>query len=289
PDRVRERALAAIARIGEVESRVHGLPVDRVHLHELGGADALVDLVGSFWLLESLQVDEVYASPLPAPQAPYSAPATLRILAGSDAVLEPDARHAELVTPTGAAILVTIARFARPRMRLDRIGYGLGTRPDPGNAVGLWLGEAVPEAAAVDVLETNLDDLPPNQLAALGEDLLQAGALDVTTTPIVMKKGRAGHQLSVLCEPEQTRELASLVLHRSTTLGVRIQRAERIVADRRFVEVAVAGGTVRVKVKVLDGRAVEVAPEYDDCRRLGGDLREVMRLAATAARAQLGL
>ncbi|MDR0358843.1 MAG: LarC family nickel insertion protein, partial [bacterium] len=180
PDRVRERALAALRRIGDVEAAVHGVPVEQVHLHELGGADALVDLVGSFWLLETLDVGAVYASPLPAPQAPYSAPATLRILAGSAAVLVPDERSRELVTPTGAVLLVTLARFERPAMRLERVGYGLGGRPDPGNAVGLWLGSLVREAATVDVIEANLDDMAPNQLAAVTEDLLGAGALDVT-------------------------------------------------------------------------------------------------------------
>lgn len=289
PDRVRHRALAAITRIGEVESRVHGQPLEEVHLHELGGADALVDLVGSFWLLESLEVDGVYAGPLPVPQAPYSAPATLRILAGSGAELVPDRRSAELVTPTGAVILVTLATFERPRMRLDRVGYGLGSRPDPGNAVGLWLGEPVREASVVDVVTTNLDDLAPSQLAALSEDLLQAGALDVATAPLWMKKGRAGHQLTVLCEPATTSALVDLVLRHSTALGVRVQRADRIVAGREFVTVNVRGGPVRVKVKLLDGRPVDVAPEYEDCRALGGDLREVMWEAASAARSQLGL
>lgn len=289
PERVRERALGAITRIGEVESRVHGRPLEEVHLHELGGADALVDLVGSFWLLESLAVDAVYAGPLPAPQAPHSAPATLRILAGSGAELVPDRRQAELVTPTGAVILVTLARFERPRMRLDRIGYGLGSRPDPGNAVGLWLGEPVREASVVDVVTTNLDDLPPNELAALSEDLLTAGALDVATAPLWMKKGRAGHQLTVMCEPGATGALVDLVLRRSTALGVRVQRADRIVAGRRFLTVSVRGREVRVKVKLLDGLPVDVAPEYEDCRAVGGDVREVTREASAAARAQLDL
>lgn len=289
PERVRERSLRAITRIGQVEAQVHDRPVEEVHLHELGGADALIDLVGSFWLLESLGVDAVYAGPLPAPTAPYSAPATLRLLAGSGAELVPDRRSTELVTPTGAAILVTLARFERPRMRLDRVGYGLGSRPDPGNAVGLWVGEPVREVAAVDVVTTNLDDEPPNQLAALAEDLLAAGALDVATAPLWMKKGRAGHQLTVLCDPDATQALVDLVLRRSSALGVRVQRADRIVAGREFVTVTVRGRPVRVKVKVLDGRPVDVAPEYEDCRALGGDVRQVMREAAAAARLQLEL
>ncbi|MBO0690233.1 MAG: nickel pincer cofactor biosynthesis protein LarC [Candidatus Dormibacteraeota bacterium] len=289
PDRVRRRALDALRRIGDVEAAVHGLPVEKVHLHELGGADALVDLVGSFWLLETLDVGQVYASPLPAPRAPFSAPATLRILAGSDAVLVPDERSRELVTPTGAVLLVTLARFERPAMRLERVGYGLGGRQDPGNAVGLWLGSPVREAATVEVIEANLDDMAPNQLAAVTEDLLAAGALDVTLTPLLMKKGRPGHLLTVLAAPQQTRELAAFVLRATTTLGVRVTRADRHVAGRRVIEVSTPWGVVRVKVKELEGRAVDVAPEYEDCRRLGGDVREVMRHAAEAARREVGL
>jgi uncharacterized protein (TIGR00299 family) protein len=289
PDRVRDRALDALERLGRAEAAVHGRPPEELHLHELGGADTLVDLVGAFWLLESLDVDPVYASPLPAPRGRHSAPGTLRVLEGTGAVLEPDERRAELVTPTGAAILATVARFERPAMALERVGYGLGARPDPYNATALWLGRAVPEAAAVTVIEANLDDMAPNLLAALTEDLMAAGALDVSVLPALMKKGRPGHLLTVLADPERSRDLAGLVLRGSTTLGVRMSPATRLVAGRRVIEVETGSGRVRVKVKELDGRPVDVAPEYEDCRRLGGDLAAVMRRAAEAARRELGL
>jgi pyridinium-3,5-bisthiocarboxylic acid mononucleotide nickel chelatase len=289
PSPVRSRALEALDRLGRAESEVHGLPPERLHLHELGGADTLVDLVGAFWLLHSLDLAAVHASSLPAPGGRFSAPGTLRVLAGTGAVLEPDERRAELVTPTGAAILATVARFERPRLTLERVGYGLGARPDPGNALALWLGQPVEEAATVTVVEANLDDMAPNLLAALAEDLLAAGALDVTLTPTVMKKGRPGHLLAVLAQPERAAELARMVLVRSTTLGVRMTPGNRLVAGRRFIEVETGRGRVKVKVKELDGRAVDVAPEYEDCRRLGGDLATVMREAAEAARRELGL
>jgi uncharacterized protein (TIGR00299 family) protein len=289
PPPVRTRALNALGRLGRAESAVHGLPPERLHLHELGGADTLVDLVGAFWLLDSLDTAEVYASPLPAPPGTFTAPGTLRVLEGTGAVLEPDERRAELVTPTGAAILATVARFERPRLTLERVGYGIGTRPDPGNAVALWLGQPVAEAATITVVEANLDDMPPNLLAALAEDLLAAGALDVSLTPTVMKKGRPGHILSLLAEPGQANDLSRLVLARSPTLGVRLSTAGRLLAGRRFIEVETGLGRVRVKVKELDGKAVDVAPEYEDCRRLGGDVATVMRLAAEAARRELGL
>jgi uncharacterized protein (TIGR00299 family) protein len=290
PEPVRRRALEAIGRLARAESAVHGLPVEDLHLHELGGADTLVDLVGAFWLLDSLELDAVHASPLPIPRAPHTAPGTLRVLEGTGATLEPDDRRAELVTPTGAAILATVARFERPAMTLERSGYGLGARPEPGNAVGLWLGRAVAETATVTIVETNLDDMAPNLLAALVEDLMQSGALDVTVTPVLMKKGRPGHLLSAMIEPERAEELAGTILERSTSLGVRLSSATRVLAGRRIIEVETAYGRVRVKVKELEGRPVDVAPEYEDCRRAGGaEVAKVMREAADTARKELGL
>jgi uncharacterized protein (DUF111 family) len=147
----------------------------------------------------------------------------------------------------------------------------------------------VEEAASVTVVEANLDDMAPNLLAALAEDVLAAGALDVSLTPTVMKKGRPGVLLSVLAEPQRAQELARMVLARSSTLGVRLTPGSRLLASRRFIEVETGRGRVRVKVKELEGRPVDVAPEYEDCRRLGGDLATVMRLASEAARRELGL
>lgn len=289
PERVRARALEALNRLGRAESAVHNRPREDLHLHELGGADTLVDLVGAFWLMESLELEGVYASPLPAPRGRFTAPGTLRVLEGTGAVLEPDDRQVELVTPTGAVILATVARFERPALALERVGYGLGARPDPLNAVALWLGAPVGEAPTVTVIEANLDDMPPNLLGALIEDLMAAGALDVSVLPALMKKGRPGHLLMVLAEPRRADELARLVLLSSTTLGVRMTQAARLVAGRRVIEVETGRGRVRVKVKELEGRPVDVAPEYEDCRRLGGDLAQTMRLAAAAARRELGL
>ncbi len=299
PATVRDRSLAALGRLAAAESEVHGMPVEQIHLHELGGQDTLVDLVGAFWLLDSLGVTAVHASPLPAPRGwlnhelPLPGPAVMRVLAGTGAVLEPDPREVELVTPTGAAILAAAARFERPAMRLDRVGYGIGTRDAPGNALAVWLGEPVPEAATVDVIETHLDDLAPNLLAALAEDLLEAGALDVATAPVVMKKGRAGHRVTVIAEPSLTQQLSQLLLERSSTLGLRVTRSQRVLAGRRVISVATAYGDVRVKVKEVSGRPVDVAAEYEDARtaarRHGDDIRRVIRAAERAARDELGL
>ena len=299
PAAVRERSLAAVDRIAQAESRIHGVPREDLHLHELGGADTLVDIVGSFWLLDSLGVTALHASALPAPRGwlsaelPLPGPAVMRILAGTGAVLEPDRRDVELVTPTGAAILAAAARFERPALRVDRVGYGIGTRETPGNALGVWLGEPLPEAAAVTLLETHLDDLAPNQLAALADDLMEAGALDVATTPIVMKKGRPGHRLTVMADPASAERLGALLLERSSALGLRVTRAERLLAGRRALTVDTPYGRVAVTVKELGGRPVDVAAEHDEVRAAarahGVDPRRVARAAERRAREELGL
>jgi len=290
PDDVKTRALDAINRLARAEAAVHGVPEEMAHLHELGGGDTLIDIVGAFWLLDSLAVDRVFASPLPISRP---GPATLKILEGTGAELRPGDEGRELVTPTGAAILATAATFTRPAMSLRRAGYGVGTNPAPGNLLTVWIGDEITTDRSVTLIETNLDDMAPNLIAALSEDLMAAGALDVAVVPALMKKGRPGHVLTVMSSPELTARLSDLLLRRSTTLGVRLTPVQRVLADRRVIEVATALGAVRVKVKELDGRAVDVAPEYEDCRRIaresGRDLREVMRLADAAARRELRL
>ena len=298
PKRAKESALDAINRLARAESRLHALPEERIHLHELGGADTLVDLMGAFWLLEGLDVDEVYSSALPAPRGhlqdmPLPAPASIRVLEGTGAVFEATAQSRELVTPTGAAILATRARFERPAMSLRSVGYGIGGRETPGNALAVWIGDPVKSTTGVTVIETNIDDMAPNLVAALCEDLMEAGALDVSVTPAVMKKGRPGHLISVMSPPELAARLADHLLRHSTTLGVRVSTAQRVTAQRRIIEVRTDLGTARVKVKEIGGKPVDVAPEYEDCRRIsrhtGADLRDVMRLFADAARKELDL
>jgi uncharacterized protein (TIGR00299 family) protein len=298
PENVKRPALDAINRLARAEARIHDVPEEQLHLHELGGADTLVDLVGAFWLLHVLDVTQVYASPLPAPRGkkgemPLPAPASLRVLEGTGAVFEGAEGGRELVTPTGAAILAATARFERPAMSLNAIGYGFGARDTPGNALAVWIGEEVRSEAGVTVIETNLDDMAPNVLAALCEDLMAAGALDVSVTPALMKKGRSGHLLTVMSTPELVARLTDHLLRHSTTLGVRMKTVQRVLAQRRIVEVKTALGSARVKVKELGGKPVDVAPEYEDCRRIaresGRDVRDIIRLVAETARRELGL
>lgn len=298
PGHVKRLAVDAIDRLARAESRIHGVDEKEVHLHELGGADTLVDLVGAFWLLHGLEVGQVYASALPAPHGrksgmPLPAPASMRVLAGTGAVLRAVDQERELVTPTGAAILAVCAKFERPAMSLHSVGYGIGSRDEPGNALAVWLGDDTPKETGVTLVETNLDDMAPNLIAALVEDLMAAGALDVTVTPLLMKKGRPGHLLTVMSPPELVAKLTDHLLRHSTTLGVRMSAAQRVLAARRVIEVSTEFGVARAKVKELAGQPVDVAPEYEDCRRLsresGADLRQVMRAVAEAARRELGL
>ncbi|HEX6487809.1 MAG TPA: nickel pincer cofactor biosynthesis protein LarC [Candidatus Dormibacteraeota bacterium] len=300
PDGVRDQTLAALRRLGAAESELHAFPPAELHLHELGGADTLVDLAGAFWLLDSLGVDRVYASPLPYPASgsrtsgglPLPAPASMRVLAGTGATLEPRPAERELVTPTGAAMLAACATFERPSMSLDRIGYGFGDNPDPANAVAVWIGAGALSGDVVDELATNLDDMAPNDLAVLAERLMEGGALDVAVTPIVMKKGRPGHLLTVLSSPALTGELTQLMLRHSPTLGLRVTRTPRVIAEREVIEVESSVGRARVKVKRAGGQ-VEVAAEHDDVKLLASKadapLGEVRRIIEEAARLQLGL
>ncbi|HKW60886.1 MAG TPA: nickel pincer cofactor biosynthesis protein LarC [Candidatus Dormibacteraeota bacterium] len=290
PGEVKSRAVDAIDRVAQAESVIHGVPEQDLHLHELGGGDTLVDLVGAFWLLHALEVERVYASALPMSRP---APATLRILEGSGAQLVPVEGDRELVTPTGAAILAAAATFERPAMTLRHVGYGLGSHPAPGNALAVWIGDEVAASTGVTLIETNLDDMAPNLVAALVEDLMAAGALDVTVVPALMKKGRPGHVLTVMSPPELVPKLSEQVLRGSTTLGVRLRQVDRVIAARRVIEVRTDLGVARVKVKEMGGEAVDVAPEYEDCRRIARereiDLRDVMRVFTAAARQQVGL
>ena len=298
PETVKRSASRALNLLATVEAQLHDHEPDTAHLHELGGADTLVDLVGAFWMIDSLGISQVYASPLPAPRGragdmPLPGPASVRVLAGSGAVFEATPETRELVTPTGAAILAVSAKFQRPALRLRSIGYGVGSRETPGNVLAVWIGEEVGAETGVTMIETNIDDMAPNLLAALTEDLMAAGALDVTVTPALMKKGRLGHLLAVMSTPDLVGPLTELLLRRSSTLGVRLMPVQRVIADRRVIEVETPFGKARVKVKELGGTAVDASPEYEDCRRMARehdlDLREVVRIVAEAARRELGL
>ena len=276
PEPARARSLQTFRRLAEVEGGIHGVPAEEVHFHELGSLDALVDVCGAFVLLDQLGIERVVSSPLPFARGlvtaghgvlPLPAPATLGLLEGA-ALVGVDT-EAELVTPTGAAIAATaVEEWGQlPPLTFERVGYGAGTRDlaDRPNIVRVLLGTAAHRTTPVVVLETNLDDLSPELVPDAIDRCFAAGALDVWTVPAQMKKGRPGFVLTALARTEFETAIARALLEETSALGVRVSRLERYELDREEREVEVEGRTVRVKLGILDGRVVNVAPEHDDC------------------------
>jgi uncharacterized protein (TIGR00299 family) protein len=307
-DRVKEQARSVINRLAEVEARIHHSPIESVHLHEVGGDDALIDIVGVLAALDNLQVERVVVSPVPLARGwaksqhgalPLPAPATLALLEGVPIRYVADVEK-ELVTPTGAVLLRSIAhKFGGfPAMKLGRVGLGAGRRELPfPNIVRVWLGEQMLEARApagvhvrsdglmvetLTLLETNIDDLNPQVYDHVLNRLLAAGALDVTLTPLHMKKNRPATQLAVLCRPGDADNLLPIILAETTTLGVRRSTIERLSLPRSIETVETRYGSIRVKV--VRWKDIERAvPEYEDCRRAaeasGAALIDVMQAA----------
>jgi uncharacterized protein (TIGR00299 family) protein len=300
PERVKTRSLAVFGRIAHAEAAVHGTTVDHVHFHEIGAVDSLVDIVGFACALERLGIEAVYSSPLTLGggtvqtehgRLPAPAPATLALLAEVNAPTVPGPAQTELVTPTGAALLAEFARFERPPMSIQAVGYGFGSKEfEWPNALRVWLGEALlatstSETDTVVQLSCNLDDVTGETLGYAMECLLAAGALDVWFTPIQMKKNRPATQVSVLALPQEAGNLAGVLLRETPTLGVRSQVLSRHKASREMREVDTPWGTVRIKIKILGGESVAFSPEYDDCARLAAE--HDVPLASILAAAQL--
>ena len=242
PPHVKTQAIAIFTKLAEAEAHIHGVTREQVHFHEVGALDAIVDIVGIVAGLSLLNITHVYASPLPLGsgwvkaahgEIPVPAPATLRLLSDAKAPIIPDQANFELVTPTGAAVLATLAQFRRPAMRLAHIGYGFGKKKtERPNALRVWIGQATTPAETLVLLECNIDDQTPEQLAYVCARLMNRGARDVWQTAISMKKGRAAVQLSVLCDAEREADLVDCLMRESSTLGMRRQFVERHVADR---------------------------------------------------------
>ncbi|HMO56044.1 MAG TPA: nickel pincer cofactor biosynthesis protein LarC [Roseiflexaceae bacterium] len=312
PPHVRERSIRVFDLLAHAEAQVHGMPVDEVHFHEVGALDAIVDIVGVVSGLDLLGISECYASALPLGtgwvraahgRIPVPAPATLNLLAAAGAPILADETRAELVTPTGAALLAALATFRRPAMRIERVGYGLGSRDlDHPNALRVWIGvhdpAERPDVAAdrsgsgsiVVLLETNIDDQSAEQLAYANEQLFALGALDVWATPIQMKKGRSAILLSILIPAAIEAAAVSLLMRETTTLGIRRRTIERYVAEREILTISTPLGSVRYKRKRWNGVDLGGAPEYEDCAALarshGIPLREVYHMVHAAVAAQ---
>jgi len=305
PPTDKEKGAAIFRRLAEAEAKVHGLPLAEAHLHEVGAVDAIVDVMGAVAGLRLLRVQELFASALAlgggrtqsaGGALPVPAPATLELVAsaGAPTVAQQGGEDGELLTPTGAAIITTLARFQRPVMKVECVGYGAGSRDIAGwpNVLRLWLGTAVEEAGPLMLLaETNIDDMSPEILGYVQERLFASGAADVWLTPIQMKKGRPGVILSVLCPVEAEGTIVSLLLRETSTLGVRLREVRRQEAERELLEFESSLGPAVVKVKRLPGEPPQVAPEYEVCRRLAGasglPLAEVYRIVQAEAQALL--
>ena len=287
---VRDTAKRVFDRLAEAEAKVHNTSKDNVHLHEVSGIDSIVDIVGSVIGLAYLEVDTVYASPLSLGRGfvrcahgvmPVPVPGTMELLKGVP-IHQTDIPK-ELVTPTGAALITTLSQGfgVMPQMRLDRIGYGAGTRDleQRPNLLRLCLGEKTSdtglktthhhtETDSVDIIETNVDDMSPEITGYVTTQLFEHGALDVFLSPVYMKKGRPATQITVLCPMTHRDSLIELLLTETTTFGVRLSSADRIKLRRDFVQVETQWGTIQAKRGYLNGTLIKTVPEYEDCKRL---------------------
>jgi uncharacterized protein (TIGR00299 family) protein len=295
PEGVKTRAEAVLRRLAEAEARVHRVPVDAVHFHEVGDLDTLVDVVGSVAGLDALGVDRVHVSPLPIGggtvetahgRLPVPAPATAELLRGFP--VYDNGVSVELVTPTGAAILTTLGTPGRlPAITLERIGWGAGARELPvPNLLRVLVGQATPagaepgEVQSLVAVETTIDDMSPQLYEPLIERLLAAGALDVYLTPVVMKRSRPGTVLTALAPPELAERLAEVLFRETTTIGVRWSEVQRRRLPRELVRLPTTLGSVTFKISRLGGRVVTVTPEFEEVRRIadaqGRPVREVL-------------
>ncbi len=303
-DAAKKTSIAIFEGLGAAEAKIHSSSIESVHFHEVGAVDALVDIICAAVGVEALGVDEIVCSPLNVGGGtvkcahgtfPIPAPATVELLA--NAPVYSTGIQAELVTPTGAAIVKTLAsRFAAfPEMKIVKSGYGAGSRDFPGhpNVVRLTVGEArgSPLAAktaceTITVLEANLDDLNPQVFGYVMDRLLEEGALDAFGMPVQMKKNRPGMLLTILCKPEDASKLTQLVFTETTTLGVRRREEMRQTLARRWERVGTRWGNVRVKIASMNGTVTNYAPEYEDCRRIAAEhhvpLKQVMVEAVEA-------
>jgi len=302
-DSAKAKAISIFEALGSAEARIHSVPVEQIHFHEVGAVDAIVDIVCAAVGAEALAVDEIVCSPLNVGGGtvrcahgtfPVPAPATLELL--KDAPVYSSGVQAEVVTPTGAAIVKTLAtRFdSFPAIKIQKTGYGAGSRDFAGNpnVLRLVVGEAAAaalgaiQAETITVLEANLDDLNPQVFGYVMERLLEQGALDVFALPVQMKKSRPGTLLTALCKSEDADRLTRTIFAETTTLGVRRREELRQVLARRWENVRTPWGEVRIKIASMNGTVTNYAPEYEDCRRIAAEhsvpLKTVMQEAARA-------
>lgn len=301
PERVHQRSNTIFERLAVAEAKVHNSTIEKVHFHEVGAVDAILDIVGACFAIDMLNVDRVLCSPIPTGSGtvrcehglmPIPAPGTAELL--KDVPLTACDEPGELTTPTAAAVLTTLAESfgAMPAMSIRSIGYGAGTRDGVTrpNLLRVFIGETTNSSPfdtdQIVVLETNLDDASPQAIAHCMDRLLDAGALDVFTMPIVMKKSRPGTLLTVLCEPTRREEMEAIIFAETPTFGIRRREAARTILRRRFETVQTTLGPIRVKIGESNGGQLTASPEYEDCKTIAAKhnvpLREVIAIAQQA-------
>lgn len=272
---IKLKSIEIFNRLAEAEATAHGEPLEKVHFHEVGAVDAIIDICGTVAALKLLEIGKIYSSILPLGTGtvetdhglmPVPAPATAELV--KETPVRITAMEAELTTPTGAAILTTLAEFADPGIiKFKDTGYGAGSRDMPGlpNFIRVMISDTESEFDhdVIKILETNLDRVTPEISGALLDELMSAGALDVFITPVLMKKNRSGHLLTVLCQPDKMNELAKIIFALGMTLGIRVETRSRIKLDRREITVSISSGEIGVKIATLDGRDI-IFPEFED-------------------------
>ena len=285
---VKEKSKLIFKRLEDAESHAHKKLPDEIKLHELGSFDTLVDVVASVVGFEAMGVKQIYSSALPSNSGivksghgnlPIPAPATMNLMVESSAITSPPISEndigLEMVTPTGAAIITSLAEFRQPTMKMEHIGYGLGTKnpQDYPNVLGLWIGEEIAARSMEDVLllETNIDNMSPELFGYVQNRLLNVGAYDVWFTPIQMKKNRPAVVLSVLVSFSLEYKAVDIIMRETSTLGVRVQLLNRHKADRKIFDFDTMFGPIKVKAKIWDGKIIGVSPEYEDCKQAAID------------------
>jgi pyridinium-3,5-bisthiocarboxylic acid mononucleotide nickel chelatase len=302
PEHDRENSLRIFLNLAQAEAKVHGISLDQVHFHEIGAIDSIIDVVGAVVGLSKLGIQRIYCSPINVGSGtvrcehgilPVPAPATAELIKGKPTYSS--GIQAELLTPTGAAILATLAHDfgSMPEMKTESVGYGAGKADLPiPNMLRVMIGDAPAIATGhladeVAVIETGIDDMNPQIYGHLFEKLLEMGALDVFLTPVQMKKNRPAVLLSIICPPERLTEFAAVLMSETTTIGVRWRMENRIKAVRTIDEIMTEFGAVRFKRSVVGETTVNVSPEYEDCRRIAKDrglpLKTVMERILSAA------
>jgi uncharacterized protein (TIGR00299 family) protein len=277
---VKEKSREIFERIASVEGKIHRMPMEEIHFHELGGLDSIVDIVGSIWGIRQLGIEKIYVSKVNVGGGfvkcehgilPVPAPATLSLMEGKP--IYSSGVERELFTPTGAAILTTLgSEFgSMPLINVERIGYGAGrdNLPHP-NLLRLMIGTSGPTAGKerVVVIETNIDDMNPQFYDYVIEKLLAMEVLDVFITPVLMKKNRPGHLLTVICPSEKLASVITFLIRETTTLGLRWHEEERAKTDREILPLQTKYGKIRFKLARWEGKIINLSPEYEDCKRL---------------------